>query len=52
MNFSELTMSGQRFFGAGVELTPGHFRFAAMYGRLRKGDLSGYDELRAGGTRL
>jgi hypothetical protein len=36
MNFSELTMSGQRFFGAGVELTPGHFRFAAMYGRLRK----------------
>ena len=36
MNFSELTMSGQRFFGGGLELEPGKFRFAAMYGRLRK----------------
>lgn len=36
MHFSELTMTGQRFFGGGLELTPGRFRFAAMYGRLRK----------------
>lgn len=36
MHLSELTMSGQRFYGAGLELTPGKFRFAAMYGRLRK----------------
>lgn len=36
MHFSELTMSGQRFFGGGLELTPGKFRFAAMYGRLRR----------------
>ena len=36
MHFSELTMSGQRFFGVGLELSPGKFRFAAMYGRLRK----------------
>jgi hypothetical protein len=36
MHFSELTMSGQRFFGGGLELMPGRFRFAAMHGRLRK----------------
>lgn len=36
MHLSELTMSGQRFFGAGVELNPGRFRFSAMHGRLRK----------------
>ena len=36
MHFSELTMSGQRFFGAGIELDPGKFRFAAMYGKLRR----------------
>ncbi|MBK8498309.1 MAG: hypothetical protein IPL52_05715 [Flavobacteriales bacterium] len=36
MHFSELTMNGQRFFGGGLELSPGKFRFAAMYGRLRK----------------
>ncbi|MBK7944945.1 MAG: hypothetical protein IPJ85_06385 [Flavobacteriales bacterium] len=36
MHFSELTMSGQRFFGGGLELMPKKFRFAAMHGRLRK----------------
>ncbi len=36
MHFSELTMSGQRFFGGGLELMPKKFRFAAMYGQLRK----------------
>lgn len=37
MNFSEFTLGGVTFLGAGVELTPGKFRFSAMYGRLRKG---------------
>ncbi len=36
MHFSELTMSGQRFFGGGIELSPKKFRFAAMYGQLRR----------------
>jgi hypothetical protein len=36
MHFSELTMTGQRFLGGGLELTPGKFRFAAMYGQLRR----------------
>ncbi len=36
MNFSEFTLGGVTFLGGGVELTPGKFRFAAMYGRLRK----------------
>lgn len=36
MQFSDLTLGGQRFFGAGLELTPGKLRFGAMYGRLRK----------------
>jgi hypothetical protein len=36
MHLSELTMSGQRFLGGGLELTPGKFRFSAMHGRLRK----------------
>lgn len=36
MHFSELTMSGQRFFGGGLELMPKKFRFAAMYGQLRR----------------
>ncbi len=36
MQFSELTMSSQRFFGGGLELNPGKFRFAAMYGQLRR----------------
>jgi hypothetical protein len=36
MQMSELTMSGQRFLGGGLELTPGRFRFSAMHGRLRR----------------
>ena len=36
MSFSEFTLGGVTFLGAGVELTPGKLRFAAMYGRLRK----------------
>jgi len=36
MRFSEFTLGGVTFLGAGVELTPNNFRFSAMYGRLRK----------------
>lgn len=36
LNYSEFTLGGVTFLGAGVELTPGKFRFSAMYGRLRK----------------
>lgn len=36
MRFSEFTLNGVSFFGAGVELTPDKFRFSAMYGRLRQ----------------
>jgi hypothetical protein len=35
MNFSPYTLSGKNFFGGGLELTPGKFRFAAMYGKFR-----------------
>ncbi len=36
LNFSEFTLNGVSFLGAGVELTPGKFRFSAMTGRLKK----------------
>jgi len=36
MTFSPYTLSGHIFRGAGAELTPGKFRFSAMYGRLQK----------------
>lgn len=37
MTFSSYTLSGHPFLGAGIELNPsGHFKFAAMYGRLQK----------------
>jgi len=36
LRFSDYTLNGHTFLGTGVELTPGMFRFAAMYGRLRK----------------
>lgn len=36
MRFSEFTLNGVRFFGAGLELTPGKFRFSAMTGRFRE----------------
>lgn len=32
---SKYTFSNRQFFGAGVELYPGKFRFAALYGRLQ-----------------
>ena len=35
MSFSSYTLSGHLFFGAGIELTPGYWNIAAMYGRLQ-----------------
>src|SRR5690554_1126998 len=35
MQFSEFTLNGATFLGAGTELTPGKFRFKAMLGRFR-----------------
>ncbi|HXD78180.1 MAG TPA: hypothetical protein VN616_10260 [Puia sp.] len=36
INMSPLVFGGQSFLGAGLELTPGIFRFAAFYGSLNK----------------
>jgi hypothetical protein len=36
MTFSNYTLAGHVFFGGGVELSPGKWKIAAMYGRLRK----------------
>jgi hypothetical protein len=36
MTFSPYTLAGHMFYGGGVEVTPGKWRIAAMYGRLRK----------------
>jgi hypothetical protein len=36
MNFSSYTLAGHIFTGAGIELTPDGFYFAAMYGRMNK----------------
>lgn len=36
MNFSPYSLSGHHFKGGGVELTPGKFRFAAMFGQLKR----------------
>lgn len=47
MQFSPYTLAGQTFLGAGIELTPGKFRFSAMYGELLN-PLSQLDTLVAG----
>ncbi|MFN8114501.1 MAG: hypothetical protein U0W65_00190 [Bacteroidia bacterium] len=36
MNFSQYTLANHIFTGGGVELSPKNFKFAAMYGRLKK----------------
>jgi len=36
MTFSSYTLAGHVFLGGGMELTPGKWRIAAMYGRLKK----------------
>ena len=36
MRLSEYTLNGYSFLGAGVEMTPGKFRFAAMYGKFNQ----------------
>jgi|WetSurMetagenome_2_1015567.scaffolds.fasta_scaffold25561_2 hypothetical protein len=33
LTFSEFTLNGQTFLGCGIELTPGKFRFGAVYGK-------------------
>jgi len=35
MSFSPYTINGKTFYGVGVELSPGIFRFSAMYGKLQ-----------------
>ena len=35
MRLSKYTLSGKVFLGAGLELTPGKFRFSALYGKLQ-----------------
>ncbi|GHU72535.1 hypothetical protein FACS189413_15740 [Bacteroidia bacterium] len=45
MTFSPYTLSGHIFTGAGVELTPGGWEFAALYGRFLKA--VEYDSLQA-----
>jgi hypothetical protein len=44
MTFSQYTLSGTTFLGGGVELTPGKFRFAALYGRFNRKSV--FDSLR------
>ena len=41
MRLSEFTLNGHTFLGAGLELTPGKFRIAAMYGKFNEN--SDYD---------
>ncbi|HKM95065.1 MAG TPA: hypothetical protein VJY41_15550 [Prolixibacteraceae bacterium] len=36
MNFSSYTLAGHSFLGAGVELNPGKFRLAGVYGRFKQ----------------
>lgn len=36
LNFSPFTLAGHAFLGTGIELTPGKWRFGAMYGRFVK----------------
>ncbi len=36
MNFSQYTQANHIFSGAGIELTPSNFKFAALYGRFKK----------------
>jgi hypothetical protein len=36
MNLSRYTLAGRTFLGAGIELNPGVFRLAAMYGRMER----------------
>lgn len=35
LNFSDFTLSGITFFGAGIELKPGKWNFGGMYGKFR-----------------
>jgi len=48
VTFSNFTLAGHTFFGAGAELNPGKFRFGMVYGRFKKsteGYTLAYDSL-------
>ncbi len=47
LNFSQFTLNGQQIMGAGLELTPGKFRAAFMYGKLNNAvtDISLFNQL-------
>ncbi|HEY8934787.1 MAG TPA: hypothetical protein VIM65_06180, partial [Cyclobacteriaceae bacterium] len=48
MTFSNYTLAGHVFLGGGIELTPGKWKIAAMYGRLKKAvPFNGTDTLNA-----
>ncbi|WP_026995128.1 hypothetical protein [Flectobacillus major] len=36
LNYSNYTLAGRLFFGAGIDLNPGKLRFSAMYGRFQQ----------------
>lgn len=39
LSYSNYTLAGRMFFGAGIDLNPGKFRFSAMYGRFQQASL-------------
>lgn len=45
LNFSKYTLAGINFEGVGMELTPGKFYAAGMYGRLRRAQISDLSSL-------
>lgn len=47
LNFSQFTLNGQQIMGAGLELTPGKWRAAFMYGKLNNAvtDISMFNQL-------
>ena len=40
MHFSDYSFSNHSFYGGGIELSPGTFRFSAFYGRLKRENAS------------
>ncbi|MDH3651479.1 MAG: hypothetical protein OEQ53_17485, partial [Saprospiraceae bacterium] len=42
MNFSKYTLAGHGFNGVGIELRPGNWRIASMYGTLRKAQIQDF----------
>lgn len=50
MNFSPYTLAGHVFLGGGIELTPGKWKIAGMYGRLKKA--AEFDPLAVAGEQM